>query len=72
MTRFSYEMEDPDELEFALCIYDQVKEMVMMHQPVTLRRIAVKCDVTIADLRDRTALIARVELLVRRELDDKD
>lgn len=68
MSSLSYEMEDPDELEFALCIYDQVKEMVLNHEPVKLRRIAVKCDVTIADLNDRLELIARIELLVRREV----
>ena len=70
MSKFVYEMDDPDELEFALCIYDEVKRQVVAGEAVKLRHIAVKCDMRIADLKDRLDLIARVELLIRRELDD--
>jgi len=63
-----YEMEEHDEMGLAECLYDKIFDMVRNGETVRLRPIAVHCDVTIADLQDRTGQIALIELHVRREL----
>lgn len=67
-----YEQEEHDELEVVSCLYEKIKDMVQNGETVRLRPLAIHCDLTLADLKERQGQVGLIELMVRRELDRPD
>lgn len=64
-----YELIEHDEMDLAICIYEHIRERLLLDLPILLRPLAVHCGVNVSDLEDRIKLIHIIELRTRLELE---